>query len=123
VDASSTRLTTDIRLRDARPDELDRLSRLLEEVYGEFQPHFPGDLWRAYLGEIADVRSRRDSELIVAELAGRLVGTVGFYPEASRSALERWPVGWASIHARCTHGRAGTGRRRGARPRVPSPRT
>src|SRR5207249_8898075 len=22
---------------------------------------------------------------------------VGFYPEASRSALERWPVGWASI--------------------------
>lgn len=97
MDASSTRSSTEIRLRDARPDELDRLSRLLEEVYGEFKPHFPGDLWRAYLGEIVDVRSRRNSELIVAELTGRLVGTVGFYPEASCSALERWPVGWTSV--------------------------
>jgi ribosomal protein S18 acetylase RimI-like enzyme len=69
-------------------------------VYGQFQPHFPGHLWQAYLGEIVDVRScLGGSELIVAELAGRLVGTVGFYPEASRSALERWPVGWASIRA------------------------
>jgi ribosomal protein S18 acetylase RimI-like enzyme len=98
VDASSTRLAIEIGLRDARRDELDGLSRLLEEVYGDFQPHFPGDLWQAYLGEIVDVRSRLGgSEVIVAETAGRLVGTVGFYPEASRSALERWPVGWASI--------------------------
>lgn len=98
MDASSTRLATDIGLRDARPGELDDLSRLLEEVYGEFQPHFPGDLWQAYLGEIVDVRSRLGgSELIVAGTAGRLVGTVGFYPEASRSALERWPAGWTSI--------------------------
>lgn len=92
------RLVSEISLRDARPGDLDRLSRLLEEVYGEFQPHFPGRLWRPYLDEIVDVRSRLGgSELIVAELAGRLVGTVGFYPEARRSALERWPVGWASL--------------------------
>jgi ribosomal protein S18 acetylase RimI-like enzyme len=98
VSASGTRLATDISLRDARRDELDRLSRLLEETYREFQAHFTDDLWPAYVGEIVDVRSRLgDSELIVAELAGRLVGTVGFYPEAWRSALERWPVGWASI--------------------------
>lgn len=92
------RLAIDIGLRDASPDELDHLSRLLGEVYGEFQPRFPADLWHTYLGEIVDVRSRLGgSELIVAESAGRLVGTVGFYPEAWRSALERWPVGWASI--------------------------
>lgn len=97
MNASGMRLAIDIGLRDARPGDLDRLSRLLAEVYGEFQPHFPDDLWQAYLGEIVDVRSRRGSELIVAELAGRLVGTVGFYPEGSRSALEGWPVGWASI--------------------------
>ncbi|HXG77122.1 MAG TPA: GNAT family N-acetyltransferase [Gaiellaceae bacterium] len=98
MSASGTRQTTDIHLRDARRDELDRLSQLLEETYREFQAHFTDDLWPAYVGEIADVRSRLgDSELIVAELEGRLVGTVGFYPEASRSALERWPAGWAAI--------------------------
>jgi ribosomal protein S18 acetylase RimI-like enzyme len=91
-------LAIDIAVRDAREDELDRLSRLLAEVYGEFQPHFPSDLWQSYLSEIVDVRSRLGgSELIVADVAGRVVGTVGFYPEAWRSELERWPVGWASI--------------------------
>jgi hypothetical protein len=56
VDAPSTRATPGIGLRDARSDELDGLSRLLEAVYGEFQPHFPSDLWQANVGEIADVR-------------------------------------------------------------------
>lgn len=98
MSAPTTRPAADIALRDARLDELDQLSRLLEQVYGEFQPRFPDDLWQVYLGEIADVRTRLGgSEPIVAELAGRLVGTVGFYAEASRSALERWPAGWASI--------------------------
>lgn len=37
--------------------------------------------WERYIGEIVDVRSRLgESELIVAERAGRLVGTIGFYP-------------------------------------------
>ena len=98
--APSTRLASDIGLRDARADELDAVSRLLEEAYGEFRPHFPQSFWEIYLGEIADVRSRiGGSELIVVETAGRLVGTVSFYPEASRSALERWPAGWAAIRA------------------------
>jgi ribosomal protein S18 acetylase RimI-like enzyme len=97
VDRTRARLAIDVGLRDVRDDELDSLSRLLAEAYGEFQPHFPDDLWQAYLGEIVEVRSRLTSELIVAELKGHLVGTVGFYPEAWRSALERWPVGWASI--------------------------
>ena len=45
----------------------------------------------SYIGEIVDVRSRlSESELIVAERAGSLVGTTGFYPDTSRSALERW---------------------------------
>jgi ribosomal protein S18 acetylase RimI-like enzyme len=38
-----------------------------------------------------------ESELMVAVLGGALVGTIGFYPDASRSAIEQWPTGWASI--------------------------
>ena len=98
MESPGTRPAIDLDLRDACEDDLDGLSRLLAEVYGEFQSLFPGDLWESYLGEIVDVRSRLGgSELIVAELAGRVVGTVGFYPEAGRSELERWPSGWASI--------------------------
>jgi len=95
---SAAHITSDIRLRDARRDELDDLSHLLADVYREFRPYLPEAVWPAYIGEIVDVRSRLpDSELIVAELGERLVGMVCFYPDASRSVLERWPHGWASI--------------------------
>jgi ribosomal protein S18 acetylase RimI-like enzyme len=101
----------DVQVRDARTDELDELARLLAEVYGAFRAHLPADAWERYIGEIVDVRSRLgDAELIVAEDAGRLVGTIGFHPDASRSAIERWPAGWASIR---TLGVRAEARRRG----------
>lgn len=98
VDASNAEPASEARVRDARSDELDEVARLLGEVYGEFRPHFPSGAWEHYIGEIVDVRRRlADSELIVAERERRLVGTIGFYPNASRSTLESWPAGWASI--------------------------
>src|SRR5438270_7126732 len=98
MDASVSRAVSNVRIRDARRDELDTVSSLLAGAYGEFRPHFPPEAWERYLGEIVDVGSRLpDSELIVAEGKGLLVGTIGFYPDASRSTLERWPPGWGSI--------------------------
>lgn len=89
---------SDVGLRDARPRELDEVAGLLAEVYAVFAPHFPAQAWKSYIGEIVDVRSRLgESELIVASRGGLLVGTIGLYPDASRSALECWPQGWASI--------------------------
>jgi ribosomal protein S18 acetylase RimI-like enzyme len=98
VDRFDTRAAGELRLRDALPGELDQVAALLGGVYGVFREHFPADAWESYIGEIVDVRSRvGESELIVAEGAGGLVGTIGFYPDASRAVLERWPVGWGSI--------------------------
>jgi hypothetical protein len=98
VDPLDVTQARDLRLRDARPEELDHVAALLGDVYGVFREHFPPEAWERYVGEIVDVYSRvGESELIVAERAGRLVGTIGFYPDASRSALERWPAGWGSI--------------------------
>ena len=98
MDRSDTRTSGELVVRDALPGELDQVAGLLGEVYGVFREHFPADAWASYIGEIVDVRSRLgESELIVAEDAGRLVGTIGFYPDASRSPLERWPEGWGSI--------------------------
>jgi ribosomal protein S18 acetylase RimI-like enzyme len=111
VDFAASSSRSDVRVRDARTEELDELARLLAEVYGAFRAHLPADAWKRYIGEIVDVRSRLgESELIVAEHAGRLIGTIGLYPDASHSAIERWPDGWASIR---TLGVRAEARRRG----------
>ena len=92
------RVSSEVRLRDARVSELDEVGRLLGEVYAAFRGHLPPQAWERYIGEIVDVRGRLgESELIVAERGERLVGTIGLYPDASRSPVERWPEGWASI--------------------------
>ena len=97
-DTSSRRAPPEVRLRDARAGELDEVAGLLAEVYAVYRGWLPARAWERYIGEIVDVRRRLgESELIVAERAGLLVGTIGLYPEASRSAVERWPQGWASI--------------------------
>lgn len=87
-----------LELRDAPPSELDEAARLLAGVYAVFRGHLPPEAWQSYIGEIVDVRSRlAESELIIAERGGDLVGTIGLYPDASRSRVERWPESWASI--------------------------
>lgn len=94
-------------VREAGLHELDAIASLLKQVYSEYRPHFPADAWERYLSEIVDVRCRSaDSVLIVATNDRGLVGTVGFYPDASRSSLERWPRGWASIRALAVRGEA-----------------
>lgn len=111
VNHAQSSSSSDVRLRDARTHELDELAQLLAEVYRGFRGHLPDGAWEHYIGEIVDVRSRLgESELIVAEDAGRLVGTIGLYPDASRSAIERWPDGWESIR---TLGVLAEARRRG----------
>jgi len=82
----------------ARRDELEAVASLLREVYEAFRPHFPAEVWPAYIGEIVDVNSRLgDSELIVAKTEDRLVGGITFYPDATRSGIDRWHEGWAEI--------------------------
>ena len=85
-------------IRDARQGELDAVASLLGQVYDAFRPLFSAEVWASYIREIVHVDSRlADSELIVAEAEGRLAGAITFYPDASRSGMERWPEGWAAI--------------------------
>ena len=82
-------------IRDARPDELDRVARLLRDAYSQYRAVLPGDAWSTYRENIMDVRSRAGtSQLIVAEYRGRLAGTVTLYLDGSE---EGWPRGWAGI--------------------------
>ena len=87
-----------VSIRDARPEELDQVSTVISAAYRQYAASFPAEVWEAYASDIANVRSRLDeAELIVAEHNERIVGSVTFYPDGSRSGAEGWPKGWSGI--------------------------
>ncbi|MDP3879751.1 MAG: GNAT family N-acetyltransferase [Dehalococcoidales bacterium] len=100
----STRSNDHLHIRDACPDELDEVSQLLKDAYRQYQSSIPSRVWETYLEDIVDVRGRlENAELLVAELDGRLVGTVTLYLRASDSSGEGWPGGWAGIRLLAAH--------------------
>ncbi len=84
-------------IRDARPEELDEVAQVLKKSYIQYQANMPSNRWQMYLEDIVDVRSRLpESQLIVAELNGKIAGTVTLYPDA-HSAEIIWPEKWAGV--------------------------
>jgi ribosomal protein S18 acetylase RimI-like enzyme len=85
-----------LKIRNARPEELDEVSQLLKEAYQQYAEVMPQEVFQSYLENILDVRGRLpESELIVAELDRHLVGTVTLFLHSSES--QDWPEGWASV--------------------------
>ncbi|MGH9269425.1 MAG: GNAT family N-acetyltransferase, partial [Acidimicrobiales bacterium] len=102
-------------VRDVRPEELDTAAAVMVAAYEEYAPFMPAESWGRYRGDIADVQGRLEAtELIVAELGGRIVGAVTFYPDAARYGTRveaaPWPKGWSAIRLLAVHPEA---RRRG----------
>ena len=90
--------------REARPDELDATGAMMVAAYAEFRPALPPHAWQAYADEIRDVRRRlAGSTLIVAEAAGRLLGAVTYYPDATKETNVRWPAPWAVFRLLAVH--------------------
>ena len=86
-----------ILIRDARLEELDNVARLLRSSFQQYRDSLPPGAWPYYLEDIIDVRGRwDDSQLIVAEVNGRLVGTITLYLKSNGSE-GGWPEGWAGI--------------------------
>ncbi len=91
-------------LRDARPDELDKIASLLRDAYQEYERSLPPNIWQGYLQNIVDVRSRLDvAELIVAELKSERVGAVTLYLNVADSPPGGWPKGWAGVRLLAVH--------------------
>jgi GNAT superfamily N-acetyltransferase len=94
---------TGLIMRNARPEELDKVALIIRDAYRQYEENVPASAWQAYLEDSMDVRSRLPaSELIVAEIDGHLAGTVTFYPEAVNS-YEDWPRGWALVRLLAVH--------------------
>jgi ribosomal protein S18 acetylase RimI-like enzyme len=91
-------------LRTAQARELDDVGAMMVAAYAEFAPPVPPPMWRAYEEEIRDVRGRLDhATLIVAADAGRIVGAVTYYADATKEGHVAWPVSWANFRLLAVH--------------------
>ncbi|MGH2703089.1 MAG: GNAT family N-acetyltransferase [Actinomycetota bacterium] len=113
-----------ISIRNARADDSDAVAAVLKAAYAEYVPSPDALLsdeeragWAGYQADIIDVRSRlANSELIIAEGDGRLLGAVTFY--APNAGLhyptdvehQDFPPDWAAFRLLGVHPDA---RRRG----------
>ena len=67
-------------IRTARDDEFDTVASLIVDAYAEYAARMSPDAWSTFANEIANVRGRADdAELLVAELDGRIVGSVTMF--------------------------------------------
>ena len=83
-------------MRDIRPEEFDAVAQLLQAAYQQYEKFMPADAWQFYLSDIVDVRGRMaESDLIVAEVNGKLAGTITLYLGGRNQTVGNWPVGWA----------------------------
>src|SRR5687767_12191580 len=90
--------------RDATDEDLEKARAVLASAYSEYSSAFPAENWTRYLADILDLEGRAsESRLLVAELDGRLVGCVSYFPPGSKAAYpsdafsEHWPAEWAAF--------------------------
>ncbi len=97
VDRGDDRLN----IRNARPEELAKVSAVIRDAYLQYESSIPAARWNEYLKNITDVRSRWGlADLIVAENGDKPVGTVTLYLDGSQ---EGWPTGWAGVRILAVH--------------------
>ena len=98
VTSIPTPVNQGIQIRDARGEELDEVSALLQAANMEYQSYYAPDRWQNRLKRLADVWIDREvSELIVAVQNGRVAGAVSFFPDGSLSKQGKWPAAAAGI--------------------------
>lgn len=78
-------IDTSVTVRLGHLDEARAISTLLGRAYVEYETTFPWpELWDEYLEEVTGVHGRWGrSLLVVAERAGRIAGSVDYYPPYS----------------------------------------
>jgi ribosomal protein S18 acetylase RimI-like enzyme len=88
-----------VSVRDAEPADHPAVREVLAAAYRQFASAARPSVFEPYLANILDVEARaRTGRLLVAERAGRILGTVTFYPDPSAFRFG-WPRGWAYIRA------------------------
>jgi ribosomal protein S18 acetylase RimI-like enzyme len=76
-------------IRAARRGEYAAVDRLTVDAYREYAGSISPDMWAAYEADLAGSKARaQEAAILVAELAGELVGAVAYFPPGDRES--RW---------------------------------
>ena len=91
-------------IRIAADEDIEPARAILRAAYGEYESAFPSANWTPYLADILDLEGRAGaSELLVAELDGRIVGCVSYFPPGAKASYpsdsfsEHWPDDWSAL--------------------------
>jgi predicted N-acetyltransferase YhbS len=88
-----------VSLRDAVRADHPAIREVITAAYREYETVLPPGGFEVYLLDLLDLDGRAEvGSLIVAERAGRVLGTVTYYDDASVEGLG-WPSGWAGLRA------------------------
>ena len=112
---------TDVSIRIANEVDFEPARAVLGASYAEYEAVLPPTNWVAYLADILDLEGRDpESDLLVAEIEGRVVGCVSYFPPGAKASYpsdgysEHWPAEWSAVRLLAvdpgTRG-AGVGRR------------
>jgi GNAT superfamily N-acetyltransferase len=89
-----------VALRPATEDDLDAIAALFAPALEPYRGRGGDWLLAAYLSDLLDVRSRFEAaETYVAVIAGRVVGSIAFYPDVALEGWSNLPAGWAGFRA------------------------
>ena len=108
-------------IRPAEDADFEAARAVLGAAYAQYESALPPANWAPYLVDILDLEGRADeSELVVAELDGELVGCVSYFPPGAKASYpsdsfsEHWPPEWSAVRLLAVDPRArgqGVGRK------------
>ena len=91
-------------IRPATEHDIEPARAVLGRAYARYESALPPANWVAYLADILDLEGRAsESELIVADLEGQIVGCVSYFPPGAKAAYpsdafsEHWPSEWSAF--------------------------
>jgi hypothetical protein len=90
-------------VRDAQPEDFDKITRIAIEAYQEYAPALSSDSWdkmQASLSQISTIAT--SAKLIVAHEDDSLVGSIAYYPPG-KSNPNIFPPDWASLRFLAVH--------------------
>src|SRR5918992_191771 len=93
-----------VTVRPAEDSDVEGAREVLAAAYAEYEAAFPAANWVRYLKDILDLEGRAgESELLIAERDGEIVGCVSYFPPGSKASYpsdsfsEHWPADWSAF--------------------------
>lgn len=90
-------------VRPAARRDIPEIEAVTVAAYAEFRDRIPAAIFAAYMDDLRRIAERwEEAELLVAELGGRVAGTVTFYASADSEGMGL-PRGWAGFRRLAVH--------------------